>query len=862
MKKILIILSWICSAYVCSGQVVDNFSDDEYTNNPTWSPDDANNWTVVNGQLRSNSTLASSSFYLATPSTKAVNAQWEFFAQLQFNTSSANYVDVYLVSEQVNLLSPTNSGYFVRIGGTSDEISLYKITAGVVTLLIDGEDGMTNRTNNPLRIKVIRDENNTWSLDRDASGGTAYISEGTVTDDSFSTSNFFGIRVQQSTSSFFNKHFFDDLYAGEIVVEKDPPLLNSVHVLSNTQLSLSFNEALNKTSAQATQHYLVSNGIGNPVEAQLQADEKTILLTFAQPFANGIANTIDVSGVQDLAGNSIELVTRSFLYFQPVPVRPKDIIITEIFADPSPRVELPEAEFIELYNRSSNPVDLQGWKFSDGNSFATFTSAILLPNQYSVVCSPSNISLFASATNVIGVSNFPSLNNNGESLTLKSNDGTLIDSVNYSLAWYRDEDKQDGGWTLELIDTNNPCGEEDNWMVCEEITGGTPGKTNSVFANKPDLMGPKLLAVSVINTNKLLLRFDEKLEKSVSDITFHITPQIDVARSSFTSLSLREISLELFQDLSLRQLYTIEIKNVRDCNGNTIQQDFSQLTFALPELPESGDVLINEILFNPRPGGVDFVEIVNVSSKYLNLKNWSLANSEEDQFINILPIIESDYILSPHSYLVLTTSGTILKSQYSTTQEENLLASVLPSLNDDEGAIAILSAQGEPLDFFEYVDDFHSPLLKDKEGVSLERISLSEPAIISDNWKSASSTAGFATPGYLNSNARPENLFDENAILIEPEIFSPNVPGQDFAQINYRFDQSALAANIKIVDHQGRLIKEVANNETLSFEGFFRWDGDRDDGTKARMGYYFVWFETFNLDGAVKTYRKRVVVGR
>lgn len=862
MKKILIILSWICSAYVCSGQVEDDFSDEDYEVNPTWAPDDANNWTVVNGQLRSNSTLANSSFYLTTPSTKAVNAHWEFFAQLQFNTSSANYVDVYLVSEQGNLLSPTNSGYFVRIGGTSDEISLYKITAGALTLLIDGADGITNRTNNPLRIKVIRNENNSWSLDRDALGGTAYVSEGTATDDSFSTSNFFGIRVQQSTSSFFNKHFFDDLYAGEIVVETDPPLLNSVHVLSDTQLSLSFNEALNKTSTQPIQHYQVSNGIGNPKEAQLQADEKTILLTFTQPFANGIANSIDVSGVQDLAGNSIEPVTRSFLYFQPVPVQAKDIIITEIFADPSPQVELPEAEFIEIYNRSSNPVDLQGWKFSDGNSFATFTSAILLPNQYSVVCSPSNISLFASATNVIGVSNFPSLNNNSESLTLKSNEGTLIDSVNYSLAWYRDEVKKDGGWTLELIDTNNPCGEEDNWTVSEDIIGGTPGKTNSVSANKPDLMGPKLLSVAVINTNKVLLRFDEKLEKSLSDITFQIAPQIDVAHSSFTTLSLREISLELFQDLSLRQLYTIEINNIRDCNGNTIQQDFSHLTFALPELPESGDVLINEILFNPQPGGVDFVEIVNVSSKYLNLKNWSLANPEEDQFINIHPIIESDYILSPHSYLVLTTSGTILKSQFSTTQEENLLASVLPSLNDDEGSIAILSDKGESLDFFEYVDDFHSPLLKDKEGVSLERISLSEPAIISDNWKSASSAAGFATPGYLNSNARPENLFDENAILIEPEIFSPNIPGQDFAQINYRFDQSSLAANIKIVDHQGRLIKEVANNETLSFEGFFRWDGDRDDGTKARMGYYFVWFETFNLDGAVKTYRKRVVVGR
>jgi flagellar hook assembly protein FlgD len=78
----------------------------------------------------------------------------------------------------------------------------------------------------------------------------------------------------------------------------------------------------------------------------------------------------------------------------------------------------------------------------------------------------------------------------------------------------------------------------------------------------------------------------------------------------------------------------------------------------------------------------------------------------------------------------------------------------------------------------------------------------------------------------------------------------------------FRFDQSALAANIKIVDHQGRLIKEIANNETLAFEGFYRWDGDRDDGSKARMGYYFVWFEVFALDGMVMTYRKRVVVGR
>jgi Lamin Tail Domain/Bacterial Ig-like domain len=862
MKKILIILSLICSAYVCYAQVADDFSDDDLTNNPTWTPNDANNWTVVSGQLRSNSATASSSFYITTPSAKATQAQWDFYVQLQFNTSSANFVDVYLISEQADLLSVTNNGYFVRIGGTPDEISLYKMTAGIASILINGTDGITNRSNNPLQIKVIRDANNSWSLERDALGGTDYILEGNANDNSFSVSSYFGIRVQQSTATFFNKHFFDNLYAGDIVVEKDPPVLNDLKVLSNTQLSLLFSEPLNATSTQTTSHYNLSNGIGNPTLAELQSDEKTVLLTFSQSFTNGVTHLLDVSGVQDMVGNSMVPVGQSFLFFQPMPVNAKDIILTEFLADPTPQIGLPEAEFIEIYNRSSNPINLDGWKFSDGNSVATFTAQIILPNQYWVICASANASLFSASPHILGVSNFPTLNNTGESLTLKTNEGLLIDSLNYSLAWYRDEDKQEGGWTLELIDINNPCGEEDNWAASEDPKGGTPGKVNSITANKPDLIGPKLLSVTVVNPNELVLRFDEKLEMPLSTVTFNITPSINVNASLFTSLSLREIKLVLGQDLSSRQLYNLEITNLRDCNGNFIQEDFNQLSFALPEAAVQGDVLINEILFNPRAGGVDFVEIINLSSKYINLKGWSLANREEELSINLKLITDADHMLEPHRYLVLTSDGGVIKNEYPTTREENLFSTSLPSMSDDEGSIAVISNEGLLLDYFVYDEGYHSQLLKDKEGVSLERIFLTEPTNLADNWKSANSASGYATPGYLNSNSRPENPIDENAVRIEPEIFAPTVPGQNFAQISYRFDQSALAANIKIVDQQGRLIKEVANNETLGYEGFFRWDGDRDDGSKAKMGYYFVWFEVFDLDGIVKTYRKRVVVGR
>jgi flagellar hook assembly protein FlgD len=101
---------------------------------------------------------------------------------------------------------------------------------------------------------------------------------------------------------------------------------------------------------------------------------------------------------------------------------------------------------------------------------------------------------------------------------------------------------------------------------------------------------------------------------------------------------------------------------------------------------------------------------------------------------------------------------------------------------------------------------------------------------------------------------------NENAIRIEPEIFSPSRPGQDFAKVNYRFDQSGMVANIKILDQQGRLIKTLANNLTLGFEGFFRWDGDREDGSKARLGYYLAWVEVFDDSGKVMIFRQRVVV--
>lgn len=539
----------------------------------------------------------------------------------------------------------------------------------------------------------------------------------------------------------------------------------------------------------------------------------------------------------------------------------KDIIITEIFADPSPRVELPEVEFVEIYNRSSQEHNLAKWLITDGGPPAFLGDRVLKPGEYLILTSPASASSLSQYGNVMGVAGFPSLNNMGDMLILKAKDGLTIDSVSFTDEWYRDSEKKQGGWSLELIDLENPCGEEDNWTASENGAGGTPGRQNAVHANKPDLTGPELLRVFPLSALELKLVFNEKLS-DVSPLPEHfiLKPSIPIAAVSFHNRALREVRLILAEELKPGVPYNIQLQSIYDCSGNLVKPVMDQGVFGLPEEASTGDLLINEILFNPHPLGVDFVEVYNASSKFINLRNWMLANVDEDTPVNMKQITTTDFLLWPKAYVVFTSDAASLKGQYPAAPERTLFRTDLPSLPDDEGSIALLNANGTVIDYFFYSKAMHSPFIKNEEGISLERVSATGYSYDLQNWASAASGAGYATPGYVNSNTMPETAIMDDAIVISPEVFQPVSGSPAFTMIHYRFDQGGYVANVNIYDTQGRKIKQLANSALLGVEGFYRWDGDRDDGSKARTGYYIVWFEVFNSQGIVKTFRKRVVV--
>lgn len=853
IKFFLTILALLVAQHVLA-QVTESFSDGDFTNAPAWSGNQSS-FVVENGELRLKAEASAGSSFLVTSSNAIQDASWECVVRLSFNPSSSNRTQIYLVSNAQDLTMPLN-GYYVMIGDTPDEISLYRQSGTTKTKIIDGANGRVNLTTVLVKVRVVRDNAGNWELFSDVDLSGTLTSEGTTVDTTYTQASWFGILCAYTATRSDDFYFDDMTVKGSPVRDNTPPELEAVNVLSSQSVELKFSEPLDVSTAQIVTNYILSPGSWVPSTVTPGSEAKTVVLTFDQHFSNASESVLSISRLKDVAGNEMIATQKTLFYFQPIASIYKDVIITEIFCDPEPSVGLPKVEFIELFNRSEKVFDLSGWSITDGSTAGVFPKMYLFPGEYVILAPSGESAEFGMLGKTMEITSFPSLNNSSDVLLFKNPDGLVIDAVHYSETWYRDDAKQQGGWSLELIDPHNTCSAEDNWTASEDPGGGTPGRQNSVIANNPDLIGPMILSVIPVSPTELLVRFNEKLANvPLSNQQFVIHPNIEVAEVNFADTLLRSAIILVRQAFDLSTTYSLSASEVYDCSGNIIHNEGNTMLFGVPQEAEQNDLVINEILFNPLPSGVDFVEVYNPSSKFINLRSLTIVNSDNDK----ASLSTEDRLLAPQQYVVITTNADAIIGQYPSSFESSFcILSPMPSMNDDEGMIKIIS-EAVLIDSFGYAKTMHSPFLKDDEGVSLERISFAGETNSAANWKSANSAAGFATPGFVNSNSTIETAADSD-ITIQPEAFSPQESPNDFALIHYNFNSGNWVANVGIVDSYGREICKIANNELLGTSGFFRWDGNRSDGTKARVGYYYVRFEIFDATGVVKLFRKRVAI--
>jgi hypothetical protein len=543
-----------------------------------------------------------------------------------------------------------------------------------------------------------------------------------------------------------------------------------------------------------------------------------------------------------------------------------DIIIDEVFPDPSPSIGLPNAEFIELKNVSGQSVDLNGWQIGTPDHKAIIRDSFILePDSFVIICSSSALNTYQHFGNAIGVSGFPALNNEGFSLALHDPTGLLIHAIIYDKHWYRNDLKMEGGWSLEMIDPHNPCAGESNWRGSVDPIGGTPGRINSVNGQNPDSAEPELINAICLDPNQILLEFNEPLDSGTAADPQHFTlSQIGTTLKAEPLAPLfDQVKLHFEYPLDSTIIYEVQVQGLADCAGNLIQT--ISKTVSLPRHSIPFDVIINEILFNPAPNGYDYVEIYNRSAKTIDLRNWALANRKSDGSLdNIQRLTEKVFPLFPGEYLVFTENIDWVSQQYLVKNPGHMIQlESLPSMPDDAGDLVLLNEEGTVIDEVAYQHQWHSPLLANEEGVALERMNFDQPTQDPSNWSSAASTAGFGTPTYMNSEYGGA-LAKGNLISVSPKIFSPDYDGfEDFCFVQYQFEAPGYIGNITVFNSSGIPVRYLARSVTLSREGSIRWDGLDDNLHQLPIGIYIIYAEIFNLRGEMKQFKlPTVIAGR
>ncbi|MFW6019793.1 MAG: lamin tail domain-containing protein, partial [Bacteroidales bacterium] len=1126
MRNFLLISLYIVLALKAYPQITDDFTDGDFSSNPSWTGDVSDFIINASNQLQLN-TSGEGESYLVTANQLGDSVQWDFWVKLSFAPSGNNNSRVYLISDQQDIESDSVNGYFLQLGesGADDAIELFRQDGNSITSVCRGTDGLISGSFE-MRVQVIRDSNGNWTILADPSGGNNFQLEATGFDDTHSSTSYFGFSCDYTMSN-SDKFFFDDITVQHFTPDNTPPSIASVDVLNQNELSVEFSEPVKQASAEDTGNYFVDQGIGNPVNIVQDAmDTKIVTVTFSNSFTSTQQYQLSIQDVEDIAGNSMQ-EAYNFTYYQ---VKQGDVVINEIMADPTPQVGLPEAEYIELYNQSAYPVNLNNWTLQIGTTKKSLSSITIKPDSFLILCDDDDRQLFEPYGNVMDFTSMQ-LTNSGATLILKNNKEQIIHLVDYKDNWYKDDQKEDGGWSLEQLDPSNACGGITNWMASDNINGGTPGTVNSVNTPNPDIQPPQIESVIIEDSTQLVVTFSEimdsvymetanykvdngigtiqevdvrapyyksirlelptkiqaevlyelTIEDTVTDCAgnavYGLTFQFALYEAGFQDVVITEIMadpststdlpdveyIELYNrsdfpvnlknwnfsyssyspkelpaqvilpdsfiilcaepDFSeLKQfgkvitinsmllpnsgsqllltdslnriisyvdyssgwyhneykenkggwsmemvdkdfpctgyknwrasedpmggtpgkdnsvasanpdqtspeylstmyvnpaLYTIELSetidpeklpspdqfevegmgnvldvtllepalnrlqivlpgalksdtvynliihdSVLDCAGNRLEK--TKLPLALPNVPEPGDLLINEVLFHEPDQAGDFVEIINNSGKPVYLYNQTLVSMDIDDHSDVdeIALDEDNRILFDGDIRCFTQEKRALSSYYKRAITNNIYKNPdLPQLVSDKGILMLQNtADGTVVDSMMYSENMHNPLIKETKGISLERISSELPSDMKENWTSAAETAGFATPGFRNSQDNKIGNQQSGEIDTEFEVFTPNGDGKrDVLIINYNMDNPGYTGNLRIYDRNGREVCELKNNVLMEKEGSFIWDGRSNDGNKAPVGIYLIYLEVFDAEGNLEKYKTTTV---
>ena len=441
-----------------------------------------------------------------------------------------------------------------------------------------------------------------------------------------------------------------------------------------------------------------------------------------------------------------------------------DIVINEIMYAPSSG----EPEWIEIFNRTSNAINLKNWKLSDASTSITITTQdkFVDANSFLVIARDSTILNYYTVPSQIIITSIPALNNTGDAVVISDFNGTKIDSVSYLPTWGGNT----GGKSLERISVDALSNDPANWKTSASIFNATPGTYNSVTQKDFDLLADDILfspKFPLVGDNVNISAFVKNIGKNsaVFSIDLYEDTNID---------SIPDIFIETISNLNLASLdsavyqFNYMIQNLQDKKAYYVKvlfvqdQDTTNNSFYKtiePGFPNQ-TIVVNEIMFAPFGGEPEWIELFNNSDANINLKDWAVWDVVTTP---VKALIKSDFIIPASGYVVLTKDSSIIN--YHRLISSEILEISLPSFNNDRDGVVLKDNRGIAIDSV-----FYSNQWGGTNGFSLERISTSNLSNNQFNWLSSVDIEQ-STPGRINSVTPKE--FDLSVAEIS---FSPRFP--------------------------------------------------------------------------------------
>ncbi len=539
-----------------------------------------------------------------------------------------------------------------------------------------------------------------------------------------------------------------------------------------------------------------------------------------------------------------------------------DIIISELMAKPAPTIGLPAVEYIELHNRLPHPVLLQNWKLNVGNTVKKLPNITLDSCGYAVIIAQKFKEDFAPFCERLYTLSSLAITDGGQSLTLYNQHDAVIHHIQFKKEWHSEIIKQEGGWSLEMVDENWPCAGKWNWDSSTDPLGGTPGRANSIRNTLYDNDSPTIMGVTMTDSLTLRVHFSKTLSNDVleQEAQLQTSPYLEILRIQEVPPSFSSLDVRFKNSPQPNVTYQLIVDgNLSDCGGNPYPVH-QVASFGSTSPPSHNDLVINEILTNPSDNqNADYLEIYNRSSHIIDLKDVKVGYGGDTLPQKAVVAVSKGFQLHPQEYAVLCKEREITLQQFICKEENRLIdCDSMPDFAISEGTIHLTDKSLRPIDRLSYTEEMHYDKLLTTKGVSLERLYADHPTQDENNWRSAAESAGYGTPGYQNSQSG--NAESEEEFTVMPDVFSPNNDGfEDYTEVLCKFMEEDNRLSISIFNNRGHPVKQLANNVLCGTEAFFRWEGNDDNGSPAPAGMYVVQMESWNLR-TQKTVRKRKVV--